>query len=390
MLRSLILCCCAAILAAQSAADLLAEIDNGLQAEDLAPGSTKRAEAIAELVTEDLGLPAAEVLALRLALAEAWLGAGRLEQCQEASAALVTDPAVPADRREAAALLWIAAWQEALKVSEDPDALPAPASVWPAGTDLPLAVRVRALTAEAARHLQVQRPGDALTAYDQALVLLKDRPAEERVPLYVLRLLAMELPEPDPEAVKAWIAQHQGDPALAQVASAALTAGQQLVGQMAPPLKAPRIDGKEGEIDLAKHQGKVVLLDFFASWCQPCVVQAPAIAAVVGEYRPKGVVALGVSFDRRETAPNLPAFLNRHGIDYPVGGDLLGWDGELDDAYHVDGIPAVVIVGRDGRVAAVDLIAADPAETAKRLRMALEAALDAGQAPAAGGQGFIP
>lgn len=378
---------------AQSAADLLAEIDAGLDEIELSlHGSTKRAEAIAELVDEDLGLPAADVVLLRQALAEAWLTAGVIDRAQTVAADLVADAALEPAAREAAALLWIAAWQQGVSAAEAPDTLPAPLpGAWPDG-EPPLAVRVRALTAEAARDLSQDRQAQALARYDEALVLLKDREPDERVPIYVLRLMAMERPEPDPEAIKAWLHQHASDPALAQVASSALTAGQQLIGQTAPPWTAKRIDGVDGAIDLAKLRGSVVLLDYFATWCQPCEAVAPVVAALAKRYEARGLVTIGVSLDTRETVHQLPDFLRRHGMAYPVVGELLGWDGELEKAFHIDGIPSLVLIGADGRIAAVDLLGSTPEATAKRLTEALDSALRAAAPAPAGGvlPGVLP
>jgi hypothetical protein len=62
--------------------------------------------------------------------------------------------------------------------------------------------------------------------------------------------------------------------------------------------------------------------------------------------------------------PNLPAFIAKMGITYPIVGDSLGWDSEVDDAWHVDGIPAAILISPDGRVLAVEnLIGQDADQT---------------------------
>jgi len=360
---------------AATVADLLSEVDQSLDESDLSdPASTTRADAIAELLREDLGLTPVQLVDLRLALAEALAGSDRTGDAQAAAAAVLRDAAATPALRERAGLAWIAAWQSGLARAEKPEQITPPAPDLAPFGDLGPRVAARACTAEAQRQLGLKKPGEAIALYDQALARLAALAPAERVPVYVLRLLAMETRGDEPEAIQAWLAKHANDPAMAQVVAAALTSGQKLVGQSAPPLKLPRRDGQAGVIDLATYAGKPILLDFFATWCAPCEAVATTVAGVAAAYRDR-VVTIGISLDTKDTAGNLPGWIAKHALAYPVVGDLLGWDSEIDDAYHVDGIPALIVIGANGRIAAVNLIAGSAEETAKNLRAALDQAL---------------
>jgi thiol-disulfide isomerase/thioredoxin len=210
----------------------------------------------------------------------------------------------------------------------------------------------------------------ALDLCDRALTLLAGQPPAERVPVYLLRLTAMErLGAKGPE-VQAWIQGRQQDPAAAEVAAAsASTALGRLVGQPAPPLKGKRLDAAGGDFDLAAYRGRPVLIDWFATWCAPCRELAPTIAAFAQAHPRLAVVS--VSLDNKDSLPELPRFLARHGMTWPVVGDGLGWDTEADDAWHVDAIPSLILVAPDGTVAATDLVGDTPDFTTANIEKAL-------------------
>jgi thiol-disulfide isomerase/thioredoxin len=367
MIRAALLACALAPAWGASVSDLLAQVDASIPADELAePGNPARATAIAALAATDLGLDAAGVLDLRLSLAEAWLDALDHAQATTAAGAVAADATATPAQRERAGLALVAAWSLASRAAAAPAD---PAEVLkPLGT-LPPRVAARAAVARAER-LTLAKDAAALAEVDAALLFLKDQPAEERVPVYALRLLAMEATGAKPAAVLAWLQARTADPAAAQIADSVLTAGQKLVGRPAPKLVAERRDGQPGALDLATLQGKPVLLDFFATWCQPCVAQAPALTALVKRLGER-VHVVGVSLDTKDTIERIPQFLQDHGVTWPVVGEGRGWDGEGHAAFHVTAIPAFVLIGPDGRIAAVDLAGADGQATAANIERAL-------------------
>ncbi len=397
-LATIALLAAAGELRAASVAELLQQVDQQLKPDEIAePGSTVRAKAIGALVGEELGLAPAELLELRLAEAEAWLDAGRVDEVESRLSAVLRTPQVTPALRERAGLAWVAAWQQQWRKAEKPGEVAEVAAELKPFGDLGNRVAARAHTAEARRQLALKHGDGVLEHFDQALALLKDAKPGERVPVYSLRMLAMEELGRKPEEVQAWMQARASDPAAAEVLDSAMTDSQKLVGQPAPALKLKRLDGTPGEIDLTAYRGKFVMIDFFATWGKPCEGVAPVIAAVAARLGAKGLVTIGVSLDTKDTLPSLPGWIAKHGITYPIIGEGLGWDGETDKAWHIDAIPALLLIGPDGRISSNELLAATADETVRNIEGALNplppappAAPPAGAPGGPAAPGFVP
>jgi thiol-disulfide isomerase/thioredoxin len=368
----------AAALRAATAADVLAAADASLsdtQREE--PGSAARAEAIAAAIEGVGAIAAADRLSLRLSLAEAWLDGFQPKRCAEIAAAVQADDAASPALRERAALARTAAARALLRDGDPAAATGLLDTLEKAGDAGPRAsAHLRIARAEIGMALGPDRkPVDApaaVIALDQALVFLADVPAPERVPVYLLRLTAMERGGAKPAEVMAWLQEHIADPAAAEIAASAVTAGDQLVGQPAPPLKAPRLDQAGGQLDLSSFTGKMVLIDFFASWCGPCAQVAPAVARFA-QAHPE-IQVIGVSLDNAQTMGDLPAFMAKHAITWPVVGEGLGWDGEIDDVWHVQAIPSLFLINEQGAIVSNDLVGDGPDATLERLEAVLKSA----------------
>ncbi len=112
-------------------------------------------------------------------------------------------------------------------------------------------------------------------------------------------------------------------------------------------LKFTALDGRE--VDLAKMRGKVVLVDFWATWCGPCVQAVPDVVAAFKKYHDKGFEIVGISLDK-EKEP-LEKFTKAKDMTWPQYFDGKFWQNDIARRYGIDSIPAMWLVGTDGKIA---------------------------------------
>ncbi len=118
-----------------------------------------------------------------------------------------------------------------------------------------------------------------------------------------------------------------------------------LVGKPAPDFDLQLVDGKR--FRLAESKGKVVVLDFWATWCGPCIQAMPQVEQAVGEFDAKDVQLVAVNL--QETPAQINAMMERHQLKMPRV--ALDKDGSIAEKYQAHAIPQTVIIGRDGNVA---------------------------------------
>jgi cytochrome c biogenesis protein CcmG/thiol:disulfide interchange protein DsbE len=105
-----------------------------------------------------------------------------------------------------------------------------------------------------------------------------------------------------------------------------------------------RLD-RTGKLSLASLRGKVVVLNFWASWCAPCKSEAPRLEAAWQSYRRDGVVVVGV--DAQDFSGDARKFMRAHELTYP---NVHDGPGKVLPKYGVTGFPETYFVGRDGRL----------------------------------------
>ncbi|HZD57372.1 MAG TPA: TlpA disulfide reductase family protein [Anaerolineales bacterium] len=115
-------------------------------------------------------------------------------------------------------------------------------------------------------------------------------------------------------------------------------------GETAPAFSLTTFDGQQ--INSSELNGKVLVVNFWASWCQPCEQEAAELEAAWNYYKPRGdVVFLGV--DYVDTEPEAMAYLNKFNISYPNGPDL---GTRISQAYRIRGVPETFFINRDGKL----------------------------------------
>ena len=123
------------------------------------------------------------------------------------------------------------------------------------------------------------------------------------------------------------------------------------VGQEAPPFEATTVSGET--VALSELRGDVVLLEFWATWCAPCIPEIPYLENVWSKYRGDGFHLVGISLDER--TETLKEFVEAEDIMWPQVQQADGWDGEIVKLYNVGGIPRMYLIDRNGTIAAKDL-----------------------------------
>jgi len=117
-------------------------------------------------------------------------------------------------------------------------------------------------------------------------------------------------------------------------------------GQPAPGFTLLTLDG--GRASLTDHRDKLVVLNFWATWCQPCTVEMPSLEALWRRYRDRGLIVVGVCVDRGAPKALLEPYVRNLKLTFPI---LLDPDSKTSDRWRVTALPATFLVRPGGEVA---------------------------------------
>ncbi|NPA31607.1 MAG: TlpA family protein disulfide reductase [Chloroflexi bacterium] len=147
---------------------------------------------------------------------------------------------------------------------------------------------------------------------------------------------------------------------LRRAAARSAAAGSLVVGQPAPDFTLRTLTGDE--VRLGDQRGRVVVLNLWATWCEPCKAEMPLLQALAVRH-PDDLVVLGVNYG--EEPETVAAFVDEYGLTFPI---LLDPQHQVVRLYGVRGLPTTVFIDAQGRVQGVHLGALDAAALRKYLR----------------------
>ncbi len=197
----------------------------------------------------------------------------------------------------------------------------------------------------------MQNPSEAMPAIEE---FLKVAPEDSRGAQLLYMVIRRES---DPEKQKALedrlVEAYPDSPAVAMIA--AERKRREAIGK---PFELEFTDAISGStVSMKDLKGKVVVIDFWATWCGPCVAEMPNMKELYAQYKDKGVEFIGVSLDQPKEDGGLDAlkeYVSEEKIEWPQYYQGDGWDSEFSSSWGINSIPAMFAVDADGKLYSVE------------------------------------
>jgi thiol-disulfide isomerase/thioredoxin len=187
---------------------------------------------------------------------------------------------------------------------------------------------------------------DSATVIAQLNQFIADFPTYPQLDIIkwkVAQALAKNDPADSDKLIKELAASGQGQ--VADLAKAQLALKEKLKAPL--DLHFTAVDGTP--VDISKLRGKVVLVDFWATWCGPCRAELPDVLAVYSKLHSKGFEIIGISLDQDKDA--LVKFTAQNGMTWPQYFDGKGWQNDISSSFGINSIPAMWLINKKGYVA---------------------------------------
>jgi len=119
-------------------------------------------------------------------------------------------------------------------------------------------------------------------------------------------------------------------------------------GFLAPDFTLDTLDG--GKVTLSDLRGKIVVVNFWATWCLPCREETPALEKAYEQYKDSGMVILGLNLTNQDVVSEVESFVQEFELSYPI---LLDRDGSVGYLYQIKGLPTTFFINREGIIRTV-------------------------------------